>query len=585
MQTSIKLRFVLRLVLVILPLWSVFSFQLAEAQTAPAVDQHGPTIKDTCKGHFLIGTAADVPGGFSEQDLKLIKENFNIITPENYLKPGAIHPTEKIWSFERTDALVKWCNDNNIAVHGHTLAWHAQTNPWFFEGGDKETVAKRLEDHIAALVGHYKGKIYSWDVVNEAINDGANAQTENLRTSQWSQIIGPSFLTIAFKAAHAADPDAKLYYNDYGIENGAKHESSMLLLKRLIDEGAPIYGVGIQGHWSTNGLPYAALDKAISDYASLGLKVSISELDITVAGSSGGQLPAGGPPAAGAGRGAGAPGGRGARGGAAGAGAAPPTVANTADSIRALVSDLSDDQKTKLAAAEQELAAKLSQWQTSSQDALVVVQPQYTPGQLAYEYEIAHYNTVQARQEAIREGIIDEAEISMVAMLSPAQAQTWAKARLKDQVSARLRAVGLTDAENGKADTIVASHAKKIIDAKDKAALLAAKAAFWKEILGILDDAQLTMLLAPALDGGTGRGGRTAAVASPQALAAQAAAYARLFTILEKHKDVVERVTFWGLNDRRSWRTGQNPLIFDINNERKPAYEAIVNALLHPEQP
>jgi hypothetical protein len=156
---------------------------------------------------------------------------------------------------------------------------------------------------------------------------------------------------------------------------------------------------------------------------------------------------------------------------------------------------------------------------------------------------------------------------------------------LKDQVSARLRPVGLTDAENGKSDTIVASHAKKIIDAKDKAALLAAKAAFWKEILGILDDAQLTMLLAPAQDGGAGRGGRTAAVASPQALAAQAAAYARLFTILEKHKDVVERVTFWGLNDRRSWRTGQNPLIFDINNERKPAYEAIVNVLLHPEQP
>src|SRR5262249_49168886 len=156
-----------------------------------------------------------VPGGFSEQDLKLIKENFNIITPENYLKPGAIHPTENIWSFERTDALVKWCNDNNIAVHGHTLAWHAQTNPCFFEGGDKETVTKRLEDHIAALVGHYKGKIYSWDVVNEAINDSPNAQTENLRPSQWLQTVGPSFLTVAFKAAHAADPDAKLYYNDY----------------------------------------------------------------------------------------------------------------------------------------------------------------------------------------------------------------------------------------------------------------------------------------------------------------------------------------------------------------------------------
>jgi len=520
-----------------------------------------------------------VPGGFTEQDLKLIKENFNVITPENYLKPGAIHPTENIWSFARTDALVKWCNDNNVAVHGHTLAWHAQTNPWFFDGGDKETVTKRLQDHIAALVGHYKGKIYSWDVVNEAINDTPNAQSENLRPSQWSQIIGPSFLTIAFKAAHAADPDAKLYCNDYGIENGAKHESSMLLLKRLIEEGAPIYGVGIQGHWSTSSLPYAALDKALADYASLGLKVSISELDITVAGSTGGQLNAGAAPPVGAGRGAGALGGRGGRGGAAVA-AAQPSVANTADSVRVLVTDLTDDQKTKLAAASQDLDAKLNGWQTCSQEALLVVQPQYTPGQLAYEYEIAHYNAARSQQELLRDGIINEAEIAMVGILNPAQAQAWAKARLKEQVSARL--VGLTDAQSAKADTIVANHAKKITGAKDKAARLTAKADFWKEIVGILDNAQLTMLLAPAQDGSAVRGGRLLQLASEPALKAQADAYARLFTILENHKDVVERVTFWGLNDRRSWRTGQNPLIFDINNQRKPAYEAIVNVLLRP---
>lgn len=588
MRMPLQFRSVLRLALSILALLPILSPQFADAQetsiVAPPVDQHGPTIKDTYKGHFLIGTAADVPGGFTEQDLKLIKENFNIITPENYLKPGAIHPTESIWSFARTDALVKWCNDNNVAVHGHTLAWHAQTNPWFFEGGDKETVTKRLQDHITALVGHYKGRIYSWDVVNEAINDSPNAQTENLRPSQWTQIIGPSFLTIAFKAAHAADPDAKLYYNDYGIENGAKHESSMLLLKRLIEEGAPIYGVGIQGHWSTSSLPYAAVDKAISDYAALGLKVSISELDITVAGSSGGQLNAGA--AAGAppptGRGAGA--GRGGRGGA-GAATAQPSVANAAESIRVQVTDLTDEQRTKLAAASQEFDAKLGGWQTSSQEALLVVQPQYTPGQLAYEYEIAHYNAVRSQQELLRDGIVNEAEIAMVAVLTPAQAQAWAKARLKEQAFARLGSVGLTEAQSAKADSVVAAHAAKIIDAKDKTALIAAKAGFWREIVGILNDTQLTMLLTPAQDGNPGRGGRTPQLASAQALKAQADAYARLFTILEKHKDAVERVTFWGLNDRRSWRTGQNPLIFDINNQRKPAYESIVNVLLHPEQP
>ncbi len=225
--------------------------------------------------------------------MDLVKEHFNFVTPENCMKPGPIHPSEDTWRFERPDALVAWCADNNIAIHGHTLVWHAQTNDWFFRDGDKAAVTQRMKDHISTLVGRYKGKIQSWDVVNEAINDRGNAQTaetENLRNSSWLQAMGPEFLTLAFKFAHEADPDAKLYYNDYGIEAGPKHASSMVLLKRLIKDGAPIHGVGIQGHWSTGRIPYDALDKAISDYASLGLEVSITELDVTIRGASGGQF-------------------------------------------------------------------------------------------------------------------------------------------------------------------------------------------------------------------------------------------------------------------------------------------------------
>jgi GH35 family endo-1,4-beta-xylanase len=107
------------------------------------------------------------------------------------------------------------------------------------------------------------------------------------------QALGPEYLTLAFQFAHEADPDATLYYNDYGIEAGPKHASSLVLLKRLIADGAPVHGVGIQGHWSTADIPYDALDKAISDYASLGLKVSITELDVTIRGSSGGQFGSG----------------------------------------------------------------------------------------------------------------------------------------------------------------------------------------------------------------------------------------------------------------------------------------------------
>jgi GH35 family endo-1,4-beta-xylanase len=394
----------------------------AAPATAPAVDQHGPTIKETYANCFLIGMAGDLPANYSDVEIGLIKENFGVVTPENCMKPAPVHPEENTWRFERPDALVKWCEENHMVVHGHTLVWHAQTANWFFEGGDKETVTRRLREHITTLVGRYKGKVHSWDVVNEAINDGGNAETgktENLRNSRWLQTLGPEFLTLAFKFAHEADPEAKLYYNDYSIETGPKHQSSMVLLKRLIQDGAPINGVGIQGHWSTATVPYAAIDKAIADYASLGLKVSISELDVTIRGASGGQFGGGG------------------RGAGAGAGAPPPATQPRAGGAAASAGA--------------------------------------TPG-------------APATQPFARGGF------------------------------------------GG---------------------------------------------------GGRGRGGPVTP-ASPQDLQAQADAYARIFSIFAKHKDAVERVTFWGLSDRRTWRFGQHPLTFDESNQRKPAYVAIVDALQHP---
>jgi endo-1,4-beta-xylanase len=249
-------------------------------------------LKDAYAGKFLIGTAAD-PSNYSEAEQASIKANYNIITPENCMKPAPIHPSEDTYSFDRPDTLVKWCQENNIKVWGHTLNWHAQTNAWFFEGGDKQVVLGRLKSHINTVVGRYKGKIVGWDVVNEAINDGGNAQTaqgENLRANNsWTRICGPEYLTMAFKYAHEADPTIKLYYNDYNIESGNKHLSSLNLLKRLIKDDTHITGVGIQGHWDmrTN---LDTVEKAIMDYKALGLKVSITELDITQSGTNSGAF-------------------------------------------------------------------------------------------------------------------------------------------------------------------------------------------------------------------------------------------------------------------------------------------------------
>ena len=268
-------------------------------ETAPVIEvKVDGTIKDAFKDAFVIGMAGDLPNRYSEEELKIAAEHFIAITPENCMKPERIHPEEMRWSFEQPDALMSWAKEHGMSAHGHTLVWHAQTPNWFFEGGDAKTIEQRMQEHIATLVGRYKGKIQSWDVVNEAINDNGNAETaktEHLRNSKWHQSLGESYLTRAFQYARAADPDAVLYYNDYNIESGPKHASSMVLLKRLIAEGAPIDGVGIQGHWRSGKVPFEDIEKAILDYAGLGLKVSITELDVTIGGQSGGQFGGPGP--------------------------------------------------------------------------------------------------------------------------------------------------------------------------------------------------------------------------------------------------------------------------------------------------
>jgi endo-1,4-beta-xylanase len=273
----------------------------AASAAAPAA---APTkgLKDAYAGKFLIGTAGDVPRGYNEAELANIKANYNIITPENCMKPQPTHPSEETYSFTTPDAMVQWCQENGIKVWGHTLVWHSQTGNWFFQDvngpASRELAMKRLEKHIKTVVGRYKGKIVGWDVVNESLNDNGTGETENLRTMSWYRTIGPDVLTLAFKWAHEADPDAQLYYNDYNIDQGSvegkrKHASSMLLLKRLIKEGAPINGVGIQGHWHLDtNIP--DVEKAIEDYESLGLKVSISELDVTASGGNSGAFNGGG---------------------------------------------------------------------------------------------------------------------------------------------------------------------------------------------------------------------------------------------------------------------------------------------------
>jgi GH35 family endo-1,4-beta-xylanase len=271
---------------------------LVASRVVPARASALAALKDAYKDIFLIGTALDFRpvDPFNDAELELITSQFNAMTPENSMKPGPVHPQENTWNWTQADALVDFCTEKGLKVFGHTLVWHSQTNPWFFEGADRQTTLDRLRQHVLTLVGRYRDRIVGWDVVNEAINDGGDATTgatENLRNSLWLQTVGPDFLVQAFKFAREADPKVALHYNDYTIESGFKHQSSLVLLRRLISEGAPITTVGIQGHWSVPGLTperFEQIEQAIVNYKALKLKVAITELDVTLAGAGGGQL-------------------------------------------------------------------------------------------------------------------------------------------------------------------------------------------------------------------------------------------------------------------------------------------------------
>lgn len=242
------------------------------------------TLKDTFKGSFLTGAAVN-PAQFTEQDARgaaLVKAQFNTITPENVLKWERVHPQPGSYSFELPDRYVAFGEKNHMFIVGHTLLWHNQTPAWVFQDdkgnpADRETLLKRLHDHIQAVVGRYKGRINGWDVVNEALEEDGS-----LRQSPWLKIIGEDYIVKAFQFAHEADPQAELYYNDYNIENEAKLKGALELLRKLQAQGVPVTGVGIQGHWHMDAPSNEQVDAAITAFGKLGLKVMITELDVDV---------------------------------------------------------------------------------------------------------------------------------------------------------------------------------------------------------------------------------------------------------------------------------------------------------------
>lgn len=250
------------------------------------------TLKDA--GTFLIGAAIN-EGQFSGRNpsvSELVLAQFDSLTPENAMKWDALEPEPGRFRFDAADQFVAFGEKAGMFIVGHTLVWHSQTPSWVFAGergapAGREVLLQRMRDHIRTVVGRYRGRVRSWDVVNEAL-----AEDGTLRDSPWRRIIGDDYIEQAFRFAHEADPGAELYYNDYGIESGRKREGALRLLRELRARGVPVSGVGIQGHGNLQWPPAKNFGEAVDAFAQLGLKVAISELDIDMLPSRSGSTSA-----------------------------------------------------------------------------------------------------------------------------------------------------------------------------------------------------------------------------------------------------------------------------------------------------
>lgn len=236
-------------------------------------------LKDAFKEDFLIGVALNA-SQIEEQDSvqnKLISTEFNSVTPENIMKSLLIHPNKDTYNFDLPDKLVALAEKNDMHIQGHTLVWHSQLSPFFKEISDSTAMVEALKDHINTIVGRYKGKINAWDVVNEALNDDGT-----LRKTVFLDVLGEDYLSLVFNLTQKADPEVELFYNDYSMTNPNKRAGAIRIIKRMQEQGVRVDGIGMQGHWDLNSPSIEEIETSIVQYAELGIKVDITELDVSV---------------------------------------------------------------------------------------------------------------------------------------------------------------------------------------------------------------------------------------------------------------------------------------------------------------
>lgn len=242
-----------------------------------------PGLKDVFGDKFLVGAALNVnqSNGIDTLGVKAIKHHFNSIVAENCMKCEEIHPADGKYAWEDADRFVQFGVDNGMHITGHCLIWHSQMAPWFTKDSvgnlvDPETMKQRMKEHISTIMKRYKGRVKTWDVVNETIEDDGS-----YRQSDFYKILGPEYIPLAFQYAHEADPEAELVINDYSMNKPAKREAYVRIVNDMKKRGIQVDAIGMQGHMGMDYPDLKDFEKSIEAYAGTGCKVMVTEWDMS----------------------------------------------------------------------------------------------------------------------------------------------------------------------------------------------------------------------------------------------------------------------------------------------------------------
>ncbi|MEV4733969.1 endo-1,4-beta-xylanase [Saccharopolyspora sp. NPDC049426] len=266
------------------------------AEAAP----QATALRDAAPEGLVVGSAVAGGGHHDEQPYPdpftsdqpyrdVLAREFSSLSPENQMKWEYLHPARDTYDFATADTIVDFAEQHGQVMRGHTLLWHSQNPEWLENGGfSPEELREILHEHISTVVGRYAGRIQQWDVANEIFDESGNLRTTD---NIWIRELGPGIIADAFRWAHEADPNAKLFFNDYGVEgDNAKSDAYHALVQDLLAQGVPVQGFSAQAHLNLDdGFP-ADLTQNLQRFADLGLETAITELDVRM------TLPQGGAP-------------------------------------------------------------------------------------------------------------------------------------------------------------------------------------------------------------------------------------------------------------------------------------------------